>query len=145
MTRSTRQLRYKKIRWSLLYPNQGSILTNHVRSVIIPNYLQWVQYVHTTLKGYKKLSHIEGGGSLKDDQKFEVWDDEDFLIMIWLWNSMTPEISQNNLDIRSLKWVQYVHTTLKGYKKLSHIEGGDSLKDDPKFEVWDDEDFLIMI
>ncbi|RDX77083.1 hypothetical protein CR513_42852, partial [Mucuna pruriens] len=31
----------------------------------------------------------------RDDPKFEVWDDEDSLIITWLWNSMTPEISQN--------------------------------------------------
>ena len=27
------------------------------------------------------------------DPRFEVWDDEDFMIMAWLWNSMTPKIS----------------------------------------------------
>ncbi|RDX77314.1 hypothetical protein CR513_42577, partial [Mucuna pruriens] len=47
------------------------------------NYLQWTQYIHTMLKKRKKLSHIEA------------WDDEDSLIMTWLWNSMTPEISRN--------------------------------------------------
>ncbi|RDX58660.1 hypothetical protein CR513_62006, partial [Mucuna pruriens] len=59
------------------------------------NYLQWAQYIHTTLKGRKKLSHIEGNSPPRDDPKFEAWDDEDSLIMTWLWNSMTPEISQN--------------------------------------------------
>ncbi|RDX98646.1 hypothetical protein CR513_18405, partial [Mucuna pruriens] len=43
--------------------------------------------------GYKKLSHIEGSGPSRDDPKFEAWDDEDSLIMTWLWNSMTLEIS----------------------------------------------------
>ncbi|RDX97960.1 hypothetical protein CR513_19194, partial [Mucuna pruriens] len=42
---------------------------------------------------HKKLSHIEGNGPPRDDPKFEAWDDEDFLIMTWLWNSMTPKIS----------------------------------------------------
>ncbi|RDX76694.1 hypothetical protein CR513_43293, partial [Mucuna pruriens] len=59
------------------------------------NYLQWAQYIHTTLKGHKKLSHIEGNCSPRDDPKFEAWDGEDSLIMTWLWNSMTSEISQN--------------------------------------------------
>ncbi|RDX65648.1 hypothetical protein CR513_55677, partial [Mucuna pruriens] len=31
-----------------------------------------------------------------------------------------------------------------GRKKLSHIEGSDPLRDDPKFEAWVDEDSLIM-
>ncbi|RDX63014.1 hypothetical protein CR513_58598, partial [Mucuna pruriens] len=51
------------------------------------NYLQWAQYICTTLKGRKKLSHIEGNGLPRDDPKFEAWDDEDSLIMTWLWNS----------------------------------------------------------
>ncbi|RDX63581.1 hypothetical protein CR513_57975, partial [Mucuna pruriens] len=59
------------------------------------NYIQWAQYVYTTLKGHKKLSHIKGSGPPRDGPKFESWDDEDFLIMTWLWNSMTLEISQN--------------------------------------------------
>ncbi|RDX81897.1 hypothetical protein CR513_37380, partial [Mucuna pruriens] len=42
---------------------------------------------------HKKLSHIEGNGPPRYDPMFEAWDDEDSLIMTWLWNSMTPEIS----------------------------------------------------
>ncbi|RDX62909.1 hypothetical protein CR513_58712, partial [Mucuna pruriens] len=38
----------------------------------------------------------------------------------------------------------YIRTTLKEHKKLSHIEGNDPSRDDPKFEVWDDEDSLII-
>ncbi|KAJ1386917.1 Retrotransposon gag domain [Sesbania bispinosa] len=59
------------------------------------NYLQWAQLVRTTLKGRKKLSHIEGKAPGKNDPQFEAWDDEDSLIMTWLWHSMTPEISRN--------------------------------------------------
>ncbi|RDX65444.1 hypothetical protein CR513_55899, partial [Mucuna pruriens] len=58
------------------------------------NYLQWAQYIRTTLKGHKKLSHIEGKDPPRDDPKFEAWDDEDCLIMTWLWNSMTLEMDQ---------------------------------------------------
>ncbi|RDX93264.1 hypothetical protein CR513_24502, partial [Mucuna pruriens] len=50
-------------------------------------------YICTTLKGHKKLSHIEGNGPPRDDSMFEAWDDDDSLIMTWLWNTMTPEIS----------------------------------------------------
>ncbi|RDX83303.1 hypothetical protein CR513_35795, partial [Mucuna pruriens] len=42
-----------------------------------------------------KLSHIEGSDPPRDDPKFEAWDDEDSLIMTWLCNSMTLEISRN--------------------------------------------------
>ncbi|RDX79731.1 hypothetical protein CR513_39812, partial [Mucuna pruriens] len=48
------------------------------------NYLQLAQYIRTTFKGRKKLSHIEGSGPPRHDTKFEAWDDEDFLIMTWL-------------------------------------------------------------
>ncbi|RDX62047.1 hypothetical protein CR513_59657, partial [Mucuna pruriens] len=47
------------------------------------------------LDGHKKLSHIEGNGPPRDDPKFEAWDNEDSLIMTWLWNSMTLEIGRN--------------------------------------------------
>ncbi|RDX86493.1 hypothetical protein CR513_32169, partial [Mucuna pruriens] len=47
------------------------------------------------LVGCKKLIHIEGSDPPRDDPKFEAWDDEDSLIMTWLWNSMTPKISYN--------------------------------------------------
>ncbi|RDX62547.1 hypothetical protein CR513_59111, partial [Mucuna pruriens] len=39
------------------------------------NYLQWAQYIRTTLKG---------NGPPRDDPKFEAWDDEDSLIMTWI-------------------------------------------------------------
>ncbi|RDX97926.1 hypothetical protein CR513_19247, partial [Mucuna pruriens] len=38
----------------------------------------------------------------------------------------------------------HIRTTLKESKKLSHIEGSELLRDDSKFEAWDDEDSLIM-
>ncbi|XLR58188.1 hypothetical protein S83_008860 [Arachis hypogaea] len=59
------------------------------------NYLQWSQLVRTTLKGRKKLNHLERNPPATTYPKYEAWDDEDALIMTWLWNSMTPEISRN--------------------------------------------------
>ncbi|RDX97956.1 hypothetical protein CR513_19200, partial [Mucuna pruriens] len=41
-------------------------------------------YIRITLKGHKKLSHIEGSGPPRDDPKFEAWDDKGSLIMTWL-------------------------------------------------------------
>ncbi|RDY07540.1 hypothetical protein CR513_08337, partial [Mucuna pruriens] len=57
----------------------------------------------TILKRHKKLSHIEGSGPPRDDTKFEVWDDENSLIMTWLWNSMTLEISWNYMFYSSIR------------------------------------------
>ncbi|RDX61248.1 hypothetical protein CR513_60536, partial [Mucuna pruriens] len=57
-------------------------------------------------RGCKKLSHIEGNDPPRDDPKFEAWDDEDSLIMAWLWNSMTPEISRNYMFYSSALWIE---------------------------------------
>jgi len=62
------------------------------------NYLQW-KLVRATPKRRKKLNHLEGNPPAKTDSKYEDWDDEDSLIMTWLWNSMTPEISRNCMVI----------------------------------------------
>ncbi|RDY13591.1 hypothetical protein CR513_01455, partial [Mucuna pruriens] len=59
-------------------------------------------YIRTTLKGCKKLSHIEGNSPPRDYPKFEAWDDEDSLIMTWLWNSMTSKISRNYMFYSSV-------------------------------------------
>ncbi|RDY11980.1 hypothetical protein CR513_03271, partial [Mucuna pruriens] len=75
-----------------LGPNELPNLVNSYR-LDDRNYLQLVQYIRTTLKGHKKLSHIEGNNPHRDDPKLEAWNDEDSLIMTCLWNSMTSEIS----------------------------------------------------
>ncbi|RDX76110.1 hypothetical protein CR513_43935, partial [Mucuna pruriens] len=76
------------------------------------NYLQWAQDICTTLKGRKKLSYIEGNCPPRDDPKFEAWDDEDSLIMTWLWYSMTPEISRNYMFYFSIReiWENLIKT-----------------------------------
>ncbi|RDX83661.1 hypothetical protein CR513_35397, partial [Mucuna pruriens] len=87
------------------------------------NYLQWAQYIRTTLKGCNKFSHIEGNGPPKDDPKFEAWDDEDSLIMTWLWNSMTPEISPNYMFYSSAReiWENLIETYSIKKKKDSTV------------------------
>jgi len=57
------------------------------------NYLRWSQVVRTSLKGKGKLSHLLGIRPKPGDPRFHAWDEEDSMIMSWLWNSMTPEIS----------------------------------------------------
>jgi len=67
------------------------------------NYLKWSQVVQTFLKGKGKISHLLGTGPVKEDPKFEAWDEEDSLIMSWLWNSMTPEISDTCMFLSTAK------------------------------------------
>ncbi|XP_022761888.1 uncharacterized protein LOC111307857 isoform X2 [Durio zibethinus] len=67
------------------------------------NYLKWSQLVQTFLKGKGKLSHLLGTGPEKGDQKFEAWDEEDSMVMSWLWNSMTPDISDTCMLLSTAK------------------------------------------
>ncbi|RDX58551.1 hypothetical protein CR513_62127, partial [Mucuna pruriens] len=61
------------------------------------------QYISTSLKGCKKMSHIEGDVPPRDDPKFEAWDDEDSLTMTGLWNFMTPKLSRNYMFYSSVR------------------------------------------
>ncbi|XP_022768068.1 UDP-sugar pyrophosphorylase-like isoform X4 [Durio zibethinus] len=67
------------------------------------NYLKWFQLVQTFLKGKGKLSHLLGTGPEKGDPKFEAWDEEDSMVMSWLWNSMTPDISDTCMFLSTAK------------------------------------------
>ena len=67
------------------------------------NYLKWSQLVRTVLKGKGKISHLMGIDPKPGDPRFDVWDEEDFMIMVWLWNSMTPEISDTCMFLAMAK------------------------------------------
>ncbi|KAJ1387969.1 gag-polypeptide of LTR copia-type [Sesbania bispinosa] len=67
------------------------------------NYLKWAQLVRTVLKGKGKLSHLTESGPKQEDPKFTTWDEEDSMIMAWLWNSMIPEISDTCMFLNSAK------------------------------------------
>ena len=80
---------------------RGRRLTNYpvANRLNEKNYFKWSQIVHTLLKGRGKQSHILGNGLKAGDPKFVAWDEEDSLIMVWLWNSMIPEISDTCLTL----------------------------------------------
>ncbi|XP_059661691.1 uncharacterized protein LOC132307839 [Cornus florida] len=67
------------------------------------NYLKWSQMVRTFLKGRGKLSHLLGNGPEKEDPKFDAWDEQEFMVMSWLWNSMLPEISDTCMFLSTAK------------------------------------------
>ncbi|XP_040972687.1 uncharacterized protein [Gossypium hirsutum] len=67
------------------------------------NYLKWSQLVRTFLKGRGKLSHLLGTGPKEGDLKFDAWDEQDFMVMSWLWNSMMPEISDTCMFLSTSK------------------------------------------
>ena len=65
------------------------------------NYLKWSQLVCTFLKGKGRLSHLLGTGPRREDPWFDAWGEQDSMIMIWLWNSITPEISDTCMFLTS--------------------------------------------
>ncbi|GFY96524.1 alcohol dehydrogenase 1 [Actinidia rufa] len=67
------------------------------------NYLKWSQLVRTTLKGKGKASHLLGTGPKKGDPRLDAWDEEDSLVMAWMWNSMIPEISDTCMFLTTAK------------------------------------------
>ncbi|XP_024025677.1 uncharacterized protein LOC112092823 [Morus notabilis] len=67
------------------------------------NYLKCSQLVQIVLKEKGKISHILGTRPKPEDLRFEPWDEEDSMIMAWLWNSMTPEISDTCMFLATAK------------------------------------------
>ena len=67
------------------------------------NYLKWSQLIRTVLKGKGKISHLMGIGPNPGDPKFEAWKEEDSMIMAWLWNLMTSEISDTCMFFNTTK------------------------------------------
>ena len=66
-------------------------------------YLKWSQLVRIVLKRKGKISHLMGTGPKLGDCSFEVWDEEDSMIMAWLWNSMILEISETCMFLARAK------------------------------------------
>ena len=69
------------------------------------NYLQWSQVVKMFLKRRGKISHLLGTGQEQSDSKFQIWDEEDSMIMSWLWNLILPEISSTFMFLSPAKQI----------------------------------------
>nr|KYP63417.1 hypothetical protein KK1_017986 [Cajanus cajan] len=67
------------------------------------NYLKWSQLIRTILKGKGKINHLTGAGPKEGDPIFKAWDEEDALIITWLWNSMNTEISDTIMFLSTTK------------------------------------------
>ena len=67
--------------------------------------MNWSQLVSTFLKGRGKLTHLLGTGLSKEDPRFEAWDEQESMLMSWLWNSMLPEISDTYMFLGSAKGI----------------------------------------
>ena len=65
--------------------------------------MKWSQLVRTHLKGRGKLNYFLGTSPKKGDPKFDMWDKEDSMVMSWLWNSMSPLISDTCMFLNTAK------------------------------------------
>ncbi|KAJ1395298.1 gag-polypeptide of LTR copia-type [Sesbania bispinosa] len=86
------------------------------------NYLKWSQLIRTILKGKGKGSHLTNNAPDEKDAKFKSWDEEDSMIMAWLWNSMIPEISDTCMFLKSAKEIwEAVEQTYSKAKDAAQI------------------------
>ena len=54
------------------------------------------------------MTHIDKNPFTKDGPHFEAWDDKESLIMTWLWNFVTLDVSQNCMFLSSSREISYV-------------------------------------
>ena len=79
-------------------PSEGVITTHNTGELS-----KWSQLICTFLKGNRKVSHLLGTGPSRGDPWFDGWDEQDSMIMAWLWNSMTPDISDTCMFLTTAK------------------------------------------
>ena len=80
------------------------------------------QVVRTLLKGKGKLNHLIGPVPSEDDPKFIAWDEEDSMIMSWLWNSMQPETSGTCMFLTTTRDIwETIRQTYSKVRDASHI------------------------
>jgi hypothetical protein len=70
------------------------------------NYLKWSQLIRIFLNDKGKISHLIGMGPSKKDLKFIALDEQDSMLMSWLWNSMQSEISDTCMFFETAKEIQ---------------------------------------
>ncbi|KAL5545583.1 hypothetical protein UlMin_005270 [Ulmus minor] len=109
--------------------NQGSNELQNIQTAYRltgKNYLKWSQLVRTFLKGKGKLSHLIGIGPQKDETGFKAWDEEDSMVMSWLWNSMEPEISDTCMFLPTAKdiWesIQQTYSKVNDAAQVYHVK-----------------------
>ena len=87
------------------------------------NYLKWSQLIRTFLKDKGKLSHLLGTRPKESDPTYASWDEEESLVMSWLWNSMIPEINDIVLFLSMIKEIwKAVKITYSKVNDLAQID-----------------------
>jgi len=84
------------------------------------NYLKWSQLTRTILKG--KGNHLTENPPSETETRFRSWEEEDSMIMAWVWNSMILEISDTCMFLNSTKEIwEAVEQTYSKAKDAAQI------------------------
>ncbi|GFZ01178.1 hypothetical protein Acr_14g0008130 [Actinidia rufa] len=76
----------------------------------------------TVGKGKGRLSHLLGAGPAADDPAFSTWDEEDSIIMSWLWDSMDPMISYTCLFFSTAKEIwEFIRRTYSKARDAAQV------------------------
>lgn len=69
------------------------------------NCLEWSQLVTMFMKRKRKMGHLDGTEKAPDvsDPKYKKWEEENFITVSWLVNSMQPEIGRTYLYHKTAK------------------------------------------
>jgi len=67
------------------------------------NYLKWSHFVQTFSKGKGKSGHLTSNPPHTLDPKFAAREEADVVVLSWLWNVMTPKISDAYIFMRQLR------------------------------------------
>lgn len=66
-------------------------------------YLKGYHFVQTFLKGKGKSGHLTNNPPQSLDPKFETLDWVDAVVLSWLWNALTPEVSVTYMFMKKTK------------------------------------------
>ncbi|RDX79382.1 hypothetical protein CR513_40209, partial [Mucuna pruriens] len=84
---------------------------------------------NTERKG--KINHLTGTGPKEGDPNFTAWDEEDSLIIAWLWNSMDIEISDTIMFLNTAKeiWdaIEQTYSKAKDAAQVYDVKGNKSV------------------
>ena len=67
------------------------------------NYLLWAPTIKVALGARKKLKYITSGGPSEDGKEYENWVFENYVVMLWLFNSMELSIYLSVMFFHQLK------------------------------------------
>lgn len=79
-----------------------------------------------TLERQRQINSLLDTSPKKRDPKYDVWDEEDSMMMSWLWNSMSPEISGTCIFLNTAKeiWeaINQMYSKVRYAVKIYEIE-----------------------